>query len=42
MFFSLQKGEFSYQVSYPEGELLKRLMEITSKTIKDFNKGGQL
>lgn len=42
MFFSLQKGDFSYQVSYPEGKLLKRLKEITSKTIENFNKGGQL
>jgi hypothetical protein len=42
MFFSLQKGGFSYRISYPDGEFLKRLKEITSKTIEDFNKGGKL
>ena len=42
MFFSLQKGGKRYDVYYPEGELLKRLKEITTKTIDAFSKGAEI
>lgn len=41
-YFSLQKGKLSYDVSNPDGEFYKKLVDISKKAEDNFWKGGDL
>jgi len=41
-YFSLIKGGVEYEIDNPEGDLLKRLKDISYQAIKEFNDGSQI